>query len=71
MFLPTHLHYLAVDRSVIESNTVVIDVGGDNNHQLTPPSLCDPKFPWHCLRIQNGDIHIVDTNTHDLGLIQR
>ncbi len=48
VFLPTHLCYLAVDRSVIESNTVVIDGGRDNNQQLTPPSFCDPKFPWHC-----------------------
>ncbi len=69
MFLPTHLHYLAVDRSVIESNTVVIDGGRDNNHQLTPPSFRDPKFPWRCLRIRNGDLHIVDTNTPELGLI--
>ncbi len=71
MFLPTHLHHLAVDRSVIviESNTVVIDGGGDNNQQPTLPSFRDPKFPWSFLRIQNGDLHIVDTNTPELGLI--
>ena len=41
--LPTHLHHLAVDRSVLESNTVVIDGGGDNNQQLTLPSFFVPK----------------------------
>jgi len=66
--LPTPLHHLAVDRSVIASNTLVIDGGGDNNEQLTPPSLDDSGFPWLCLRIQNGDLHIVDTHNPDFGL---
>ena len=69
--LPVDQQHCAIDRTDIRSKTVVIDGGSIRNEKLCEPLNVNPKFPWHCLRIRNGDLHVVDTMNSNLGLIHQ
>ena len=67
--LPTDQNHCAMNKSDIISKTVVIDGGSISCDKLCQPKNVNPKFPWHCLRIRNGDLHVVDTENSNMGLI--